>query len=226
MNRDDRIQDDFKNYQIFLNNYFPKFDSTDEKLFDFYSYVNNTFVLCDLLIEYDKIDNTFNNFNLLVEYREFYARLLTTVAINDKFLIDNILRIIIEKVYRILYGRLKPTKIERNIRKETRINMKKALEGFMEVSRFNSLNTLYNDYSQRVHHTTSAAADYFDLTRRLEHTHHNLEDFIDSLKKIEEIFLNEIFLKLSPDNEATGTSFRMRVRNNTSDYVITTLNLN
>ncbi|WP_026826484.1 MULTISPECIES: hypothetical protein [Exiguobacterium] len=226
MNRDRRIRKDFESYQNFLNEYFPKFNSIEEDLYDFYSYVNNTFVLCDLLIEHNKVDKSNNYFNLIIEYREFYARLLTTVAINDKFLIENILRIIIEKIYRILFGILKDKKIERTIRKESREKMKKILEGTIEISRFESLNNLYNDYSQKVHHTDSVPTDYYDLTKRLEYKEHSLREFIKSMEKIEKIFLHEVFLVLSPDSEKEETSYRMKIRNNTSDYIINTLNLN
>ncbi|RXF31476.1 hypothetical protein EG868_10900 [Enterococcus faecalis] len=225
MSRDQRISNDFEHYKEFLKEYFPKFDSTEEKLYDFYLYVNNSFVLCDLLIEHNKIDEDCNYFNILIEYREFYARLLTTVAINDKFLVDNLLRVIIEKVYRILYGMLKNNKLERSIRRESRSEMKKALEGNVEENRFNLLNTLYNEYSQNIHHTISIPTDYFNLTRRLEHSQNNIEEFVNSMEKIEQIFLDEIFLILSPDNENEETSYKMKIRNNTSDYVIRSLNL-
>lgn len=226
MNRDQRIRKDFESYQKFLKEYFPKFTSIEEDLYDFYSYVNNTFILCDLLIEHNKVDKSCNYFNLVIEYREFYARLLTTVAINDKFLIENILRIIIEKIYRILFGMLKNKKIERTIRKESREKMKISLEGRVEINRFASLNKLYNDYSQKVHHTDSVPTDYYDLTKRLEHNQHSLRDFIDSMEKIEQIFLHEVFIILSPDSEKEETSYKMKIRNNTSDYIINTLNLN
>lgn len=225
MNRDARIAEDFKNYKFFLKEYFPKFDSTDPNLLEFYKYVNNAFVLCDILIEYDKVKESDNFFNLLIEYREFYARLLTTVAINNKFLVENIFRVIAEKLYRILYGRLRQGRQERAIRRESRANMKKDLDGHMESGNFTMLNDLYNDFSTKVHHTVSVPTDYFNLTQRLESKNDFLKDCIDNMEKVEKIFLEEIFLSLSPDSDNEETSYKMKIRNNTTDYVINSLKL-
>lgn len=222
VNNAQKIQGEYEKYKIFLNDFFPKFEIDDELLFSFYNRVNNAFVLCDVMIEHEKVDKSRNYYNILLEYREFYARLLTTIAINDNYLIDNILRLIVEKTYRVLYGLLKPNKQESTIRKTTREKMKSEISKIHgEDEIFDKLNILYNDYSGKIHHTMSVPSDYYNLTKRLKMSSVDFfPNIIENMEKIEEVFISKIFLALVPETEKEDTSFKMRIRNNTTDDII------
>ncbi|MFQ6322532.1 hypothetical protein [Lactococcus garvieae] len=216
------IQKGYDEYKKFLNAFFPKFKINDEVLFPFYCHINNAFVLYDVMLEHEKVDRTSNYHSILLESREFYARLLTIVAINDKYLIDNILRLIVEKIYRILFGITKPLKQESTIRKISREKMKSEISkvsGEDEV--IDELNKLYNDYSVKIHHTVSVPSDYYNLTKRLVmDSDEFLQDVVEDMSKLETIFINKIFNFLVIDSEKEDTSFKMRIRNNTTDDII------
>ncbi|MBU6001031.1 hypothetical protein KQ236_11895 [Lactococcus lactis] len=230
MDKKSEIYNDFRGYQTFLTNYFPKFEQNEDDLFSFYIQVNNAFVLSDILIEHDKINSSVNYYNILIEYREFYARLLTTITLNDEFLVENILRLIIEKLYRMLYGKAKANTLEKNIRKKDRNSMKNELEKSNRMGTENislqSLNDLYDKYSGRIHHTVASMSDYYDLTKRLNMRVDNLlNDFILDLKIIEHVFVSEIFMKLIVDINKESTAIKMKVRNRTTSEVVEMLGL-
>lgn len=225
MNNSKRIDADFQVYYEFLKEHFPMYEVENEVLFEFYLYVHNTFILSDVLIDFEKIESSCNVYNIMVEYREFYARLLTTVAINDRFLVDNIFRVLIEKLYRLMYGIKNPNFTENKIRKKSRSDMSQNLYGTVSLLNLDDLDSLYKIFSKKIHHTVAMPEDYYNLTKRLEANSCFINDYLYNMEIIQRIFLEEVFMKVAPNSYNGETGYKKKIRNNTSDSVILKLGL-
>ncbi|EJE98218.1 hypothetical protein [Liquorilactobacillus mali] len=203
---------DFLNYKKVITNFFPKFKFKENTstLHSLYFLVNNSFSLCNILLDFEKIKKDDNFFDLIIEYREFYARLLVSVTLNDEFFTSNVVRILVEKLYRILYGYYNPSKSIRRIRTSARKNL---LRGTNLTDRnAEMLDRLYHVYSELIHDTHPSTNTKIDIQKRLDGNLFDLKKITQDLQCLENIFVLELFLKLIPDLDSTDTAIKIRIK--------------
>lgn len=169
-------------------NYLKRLPPTDkEKLKKLFLMLNDTYVTISF---FDKEEYMSSNFlNLLMEYRVYLSRLLLLVLLNDKYLIDTLIRLLIEKLYRIIYGIHHSHLEESSIRKHERIKMSERLDSF-DIKDKVILDTLYTDYSKLIHHTVSTQSDLLNFTQLAKYDA-NLTDYVIQIVEI----LNSLYIK-------------------------------
>lgn len=178
----------FNIYLEYLETNFPKYNNTLseeslKKIKYLYFNVNDVFIACNFF-EHDEY-STCNYANLVKEFKTYLSRVLILIPINDKYLIDALFRLLIEKLYRIIYGLHHLHLQESSIRKHERQKMSDRLEG--KIIEKSGLDSLYRQYSQLIHHTNSTFTDLLNF-KQLEKAEANLinyvNDFVTELKKI------------------------------------------
>lgn len=115
----------YNTYLNLINDNFPKSMIQDNlNLKEFFQSIHNSFIMADILTEFEFVSSNCNFYNLIIEYKFFYSSLLTTLPLNDLFF-ENLLRLIFEKQYRIIYGLNFYSCGENRIRRETNYWCKK-----------------------------------------------------------------------------------------------------
>lgn len=207
---------DFDDYLAFLNKNMPNsLFLTDQNNKDLFLSINTAFKLSDILTDFEFVTKDKNYYNLLIEYKMYFARILSAVSLNDKFLIDNILRLLIEKLYRIITGLAYPARGERRVRSDSRERMSNDLVAMLNPLRKSELDILYSDLSNSIHHTNTRPEDLYSI-RELFTNHSNLGlSTTNVTNQLTEIFVDEVFLKIClAKRELCGTSFSIKINNN------------
>lgn len=182
---------------------------------DLFISVNTSFKLSDILTDFEFVIATDNFYNLIIEYKRYFARILIAVSLNDKFLVDNILRLLVEKLYRILTAIHNPQRGEKRIRRDSRNNMSNDLIEVLDVSVKAKIDKLYNDLSNLIHNTTSSPSDLYDIRRLFSTPSNMVRDTIIIIEILKQIFIDEVFLKLClSKKELCGTNFNANIENN------------
>ncbi|MNO38128.1 hypothetical protein D3C76_282230 [compost metagenome] len=201
------------NYIDYLKTSFPKYFtslSEDElsALSELYFSVNDFFVLCSCL---NKSEYERSNFlNLVNEFMSYISRLLLVVPINDKYLVDSILRMLIEKLYRILYAHYHSHLLEASIRKHERRKMSSRLIG--KLNKKNELDNLYNEYSELIHHSNPTTTDLLNF-RELSEINVGLIAYIsEKVNILKEIFIEDFFISKVGEAELVLAS-KLRLKN-------------
>ncbi|EDW21706.1 hypothetical protein FO510_00420 [Bacillus pumilus] len=193
----------FKAYIEFLEKNHPSYldrlqDEDKENLETLFLSVNDVFVTISFF--FDKQGYLTSNFiNLLKEYRVYLSRTLLLIPLNDKYLIDALVRLLIEKLYRIIYGSHHPHLVESSIRKHDRQKMSERLEKF-DVKEKEILDTLYTDYSKLIHHTYSTQSDLLNFTQLTKLDTDLIKYVIKIVENLNLIYIKNIFEIIIKDN--------------------------
>ncbi|WHP40568.1 hypothetical protein QIX46_18775 [Lysinibacillus boronitolerans] len=191
----------FKAYLDFIEenypNYLKRLKSEDkEKLEQLFLLLNDVYVTISF---FDKEEYTTSNFlNLLKEYRVYLSRILLLVPLNDKYLIDALVRLLVEKLYRVIYGSHHSHLEESSIRKHERFKMSERLDSF-DVKNKDILDTLYTDYSKLIHHTTSTQSDLLNFTQLAKLDTNLVEYIIEIVKLLNFIYIKNVFTIIIKD---------------------------
>lgn len=116
----------YQNYLSYLSEYHPKYHQIvmgNENLKSLFLLVNDLYVIGEVY-QQDHF-RTKNYFNLLNEFKIYTSRLMIILPLNDKYMLDAVLRLLVEKLYRMVYSLYCPLKTERNIRRQSREEMAK-----------------------------------------------------------------------------------------------------
>ncbi|WP_413487038.1 hypothetical protein [Carnobacterium maltaromaticum] len=213
----------YNTYLNLVNDNFPKSVIQDNsELKSFFQSIHNSFIMSDILTEFGFVSSNSNVYNLIIEYKFFYSRLLTTLPLNDLFLIQNLLRLIVEKQYRIIYGFNFYNCGEKRIRKETRIKMDNRLINVIDTNLHMILNKLYVELSEDIHHTNSSISDFYDIQKRLL-TENNIAISIQqTLDDLEKIFSELIFINaINNDSDKLTTGAKTRIENHLNSQLST-----
>lgn len=206
---------DLESYLSILRINFPQSHINKIDLRTFFKLVNNTFILSDVLTDFEIVEKESNIYNMMMEYKQFYARLLTTMALNDPFLINNLLRLIVEKLYRMVYGISYPNRGENRIRRLSREKMDFEINSWAGTENAKTINNLYRDLSKSIHHTISDKYDLVDIQEKLRYETNIVPNTVVTLESIEVIFVEEIFkVLLYGKQELVSTNLRARIANN------------
>ncbi|MDV2887526.1 hypothetical protein RYX45_20320, partial [Alkalihalophilus pseudofirmus] len=129
---------------------------------------------------------------LLIEYKKYFARILSAVCLNDKFLIDNIFRLLTEKLFRIITGISYPDRGERRIRKDSRQKMSNDLASFLDPRTKNNLASLYSNLSNAIHATYADPSDLYDIRRLFATPSTNITNTLVITNQLTDVFINEV----------------------------------
>lgn len=190
------------NYLEYLKTNFPRYEinlseESFGKIEKLYFNVNDVFITCNFF-ENDYY-STFNYTNLIKEFKTYLSRVLILIPINDKYLLDALFRLLVEKLYRILYGLHYLHLAESSIRKHERRKMSERLEG--KIIEKLLLDSLYSQYSQLIHHTYSNVTDLFNF-KQLEKAEVNLINYInDFVTKLKGIYIVDFFIPVIREKE-------------------------
>lgn len=191
----------FKAYIDFIEenhpNYLKRLQPKDkEKLEQLFLLLNDVYVTISF---FDKQEYMASNFlNLLKEYRVYLSRILLLVPLNDKYLIDALVRLLVEKLYRIIYGSHHSQLEESSIRKHERFKMSDRLDSF-DVKDKDILDTLYTDYSKLIHHTTSTQSDLLNFTQLAKLDANLIEYIIEIVELLNSIYTKNVFVVIIKD---------------------------
>lgn len=215
---------DYKNYINFIDENFPTTIIRNEsELKEYYYLINDFFILCDVILSLEEITSTLNYYNLLKEFQSYISRLLLAVVLNDKYLIDNLIRLLIEKLYRVLYGYHYLDKQESTVRNHTRSVMSTRLETLLSNRQL--LDDLYGEYSELIHHTSSTPDDLLNLRTLFIKPKNLLASTTVKLKDIQKIFIEDFFNKMVKDEKLTLAS-RLVLENRLSEFTKSNLLIN
>lgn len=215
------------NNQWIVNNYldyieinFPNFHGNLSpeslvELRELYYSTNDIFVMCNYF-NTNEYQNK-NYFNLINEFKSYTSRLLLIVSINDKYLVDSLLRLLIEKLYRILYGNYHNHLLEHSVRNHPRKKMSSRLTE--KLNKKDELDSLYSEYSELIHHSNSTTTDLLNF-RQLSSTDSHLIAYIrDKVEMLKGIFIIDFFipkLKITNLDLATKMTLKGQLKHETS----------
>ncbi|MCR8645669.1 hypothetical protein NV379_23800 [Paenibacillus sp. N1-5-1-14] len=201
------------NYFDYMEMSFPQYHAnlSEEDLHvlkELYFSINDFFVICSCFnkSEYESA----NFFNLINEFKSYISRLLLVVPINDKYLVDSLFRLLIEKLYRILYAHYHVNLLEASIRKHERRKMSSRLIG--KLNKKDDLDNLYNEYSELIHHSNPTTSDLLNF-RQLSEINVDLITYIsEKVEILKEIFIEDFFISKVGEADLDLAS-KMRLRN-------------
>lgn len=172
-------------------------------------------MFCNSLHTYQGLNVNYQK--LLKEFQSYISRLLLVVPINDKFLVDSLFRLLIEKCYRILYGFHNNQLQEHSLRKHPRNKMSSRIDG--KVINKNQLDTMYGEYSELIHHSTPTSTDLLNF-RQLGSIDSQLIEYIYiRVKILKTIFIEDFYipnLRLTQLDLATKSMLQKQVTPQTS----------
>lgn len=202
----------YNNYIDYLKEQTPSFFQRvreQEELKELYLTINDIFFLCNAFDRAEMQDK--NYFNLIEEFKSYGSRLLLIITLNDRYLVDVIIRLLVEKLYRILYGLNRPDLAESSIRKHEKRKMKERLFGL--VSNQDDLNDLYSDYSDLLHHTSPTETDLLNFRELMQADTEIINYTNGKMKVIRNIFIEDCFFKAF-DTLELGLATKMNLSNN------------
>ncbi|MBU5351372.1 hypothetical protein KQI74_03710 [Paenibacillus barcinonensis] len=183
------------NYLEYIREHYPIYhekmsDETLNQLKDLYFSVNDIFVMCNIFDKSEYIEKNF--YSLICEFKSYASRLLLIIPINDKYLVDSLLRLLIEKLYRMIYAHHNAHLLESSIRNHERRKMSTRLTG--KLNKKEELDILYGDYSELIHHSSPTTTDLLNF-RKLGEVDVGLVRYInDQVEMIKEIFMLDFFI--------------------------------
>lgn len=201
-------------YLDYLDNNFPKYKqglTKDDlkKIDELYFSINDVYVTSSIFEQAEYTDRNYKN--LLLEFKTYLSRVLLLLPLNDKYSIDALLRLLIEKLYRIIYGLNHLHLSEETIRRHKRSKMSERLGMITEREK---LNELYRVYSELIHHSVSTPTDSLNL-KQLERANIDLLGYvIDFIADIRKIYINDFFIP-TIKNESLDLSTQLYLRDNT-----------
>ena len=214
-----KIDSDFEEYLDFIKKNIPNslyINATNNK--ELFISVNTAFKLSDILTDFEFVSAKDNYYNLLVEYKRYFARILSAVSLNDQFLVNNISRLLTEKLYRILVGAHNPARGERRIRSHSKKSMSDKLNGILNNDNKIKLDKLYDVLSNSIHNTISDSVDMYDIRKLISTPSSIIIDTINITEELTDIFIHEVFLKKCCEEiDNCGTSFWININNNLSE---------
>jgi len=208
----------FKAYLDFIEenhpNYLKRLQFEDkENLEQLFLLLNDVYVTISF---FDKQEYVMSNFlNLLKEYRVYLSRILLLVPLNDKYLIDSLVRLLVEKLYRIIYGSHHLHLEESSIRKHERFKMSERLDSF-DVKDKSILDTLYTDYSKLIHHTDSTQSDLLNFTQLSKIDVNLIKYIIKVVELLNSIYIKNVFTIICKDENLDLASMLI-LENNVQD---------
>lgn len=220
----------FSDYISFIKSNFPSSifaNSNDERIKEFFLSINNNYVLANTLFEFDFIKESYNYYSLFKEYQIFTTRLLSVINLNDKYLIDNIFRLLVEKLYRIITGIHNSGKTENRLRKLKRSEMSTLISNKIHIKNKNELDTLYVYFSKQIHMSNLDITNLYDI-RKIYTTDQDLDLYLlQYMNKLNHLFIEEVFYYLNNKNSTLiGTNMKIKLHNELSSdihYVINTI---
>lgn len=205
----------YRNYLSLLEENMPNCMAlTESQLQDLYLIINDVFIMSEVISNLDDVRETANYYNLLKEFQSYIARLLLVVTLNDKYLVDTIIRLLVEKLYRVLYGLHRPYMQESSIRSHSRKKMSERLEGLLLKQE--ELNELYGEYSELIHHTSSTENDLLSLRSIYIKENEISKNTFKELERLFEVFIEDLFLKVV-NNVDLSLSTRMTLSGRLSE---------
>ncbi|MEK4248488.1 hypothetical protein [Paenibacillus sp. FSL W7-1287] len=191
----------FKAYLDFIEENYPSYikrlqPGDKENLEQLFLLLNDVYITISF---FDKEEYTTSNFlNLLKEYRVYLSRILLLVPLNDKYLIDALARLLVEKLYRIIYGIHHSHLAESSVRKHERSKMSERLDSF-NVKDKDILDNLYTDYSKLIHHTTSTQSDLLNFTQLAKLDANLIQYIIGIVELLNSIYIKNVFTIIVKD---------------------------
>lgn len=216
---------EYINYKLILEEFFPKSiflknftSSINKKVF---LNINDNLKFINLLLDFDLIKEDSNSVFFIKEYKIYLSRILTVLATNDRFLLNSILRLNIEKLYRIIYGINFTMSTDRSIRKKTRKQMSDRIKGDTNIE-IEGLDTLYSNYSIEIHHGDKSTIDLrsiYDIMKDDTYIDYSLLN--DDLIIINSYWLDCVLCRLIQENPSSfiSTNLNIFIRQNFSDIV-------
>lgn len=175
----------YSNYRSYIseNNkeFFNFTKNHQELLLDIYNSIDDFYVINSL---YD--DDTKNYFNLNSEMVFYSGRLMILLPINDKYIIDALFRLLVEKLYRLFYCLNSPNMLESNIRKKNRESMSKRVN----IADQNDLEDLYKEFSILIHHTDKMPSDSFNFRELLNYSDEVMQHTLKTFKKLHFLYFS------------------------------------
>ncbi|MHB0801408.1 hypothetical protein PVK73_17505 [Bacillus thuringiensis] len=208
------------NYLEYIEVNFPNYynNLSEESLVELkelYYSVNDVFVMCSYFNR-DEYQNE-NYLNLINEFKSYTSRLLLVAPVNDKYLVDSLLRLLIEKLYRILYAHYHTHLLESSIRKHEKRKMSTRLMN--KLSKKVELDDLYSEYSELIHHSNPTTTDLLNF-RQLSNTDIKLITYIsEKVEILKEIFIIDFFtpkVKIINLDLAAKMTLKNQLKNETS----------
>ncbi|MGG4498425.1 hypothetical protein [Brevibacillus reuszeri] len=152
------------NYFDYLESNFPAYKQSltgeyIQSLEELFFSVNDVFVTCNLFEK--EIFQELNFINLIREFKTYFSRILLLIPLNDRYILDALFRLLIEKLYRMIYGLNHIHLNESSIRKHERWKMGERLEG--KLSKKDDLDLLYKEYSNLIHHSSPTQTDLLNF---------------------------------------------------------------
>lgn len=186
----------FKSYLDFLKDNYPLYmqnmqSEELENMERLYYLINDVYISSSFFNRDEYLTRNF--YNLMKEYRTYYSRILLLIPLNDKYLIDALIRLLIEKLYRIIYGSYHLHLEEGSIRRHERRKMSERLETF-DVKDKELLDTLYNDYSKLIHHTDSTETDLLNFKQLTKIDVALIDYVIEVVEKLNLIYIKNVFV--------------------------------
>lgn len=160
--------------------------------------LSNTFNLIDDLYVVITLyaDEKRNYFNLNSELVFYSGRLMILLPINDRYMIDALFRLLIEKLYRLLYCLKSPNMLEKNIR----IKSKESMSKRVSIKDQKMLDELYGEFSTFIHHTDKLDSDSFNFRKLLEYSSELMQHTLESFEKIHYLYFS-YFVKETLEKE-------------------------
>lgn len=206
----------FDNFLKFVEDTQPKsICLNNTELRDVFDLINDTFSICSIIIDHDYVNDSDNYYSLLVEFRDYYGRFLLALTLNDEFLISSLFRLIVEKLYRIIFGFYNPHKSKNSIKRHTRSEMSSRLT--VPLNKKAELDDFYKRYSDLIHHSTTNNSDRLDLRG----VYFNERDLINTLKQelteLNCIFIEDYVIPLCTQKNINDLSFIASIDNRISN---------
>lgn len=185
-------------YLDYLEETYPRYYSSlttdsQEKLIKLYLLINEIYKTSEIFENRPYIST--NYINLIREYKTYLSRVLLLVPINDKYLVDSIIRLITEKSYRIIYGINHPHLLETSIRKHPRRKMSDRLDSFPIVHKL-QLDSMYAMFSELIHHTDSTDSDLLNFKQLAKYEGDLVSYIYVNISNLRLVYMHDIFCSI------------------------------
>jgi len=206
----------FENFLRFVNETQPYSVCLNHPdLQEVYDLVNDIYNICSILIDHEYVKVTDNYYSLLIEYRDYYGRFLLTMTLNDEYLVNSLFRLLVEKLYRIIFGFYNSFKSSNSVRRHSRYEMSTRLT--MTLQKKKELDDFYSKYSDLIHQSIKSGSENLDL-RSVYSIDRNLIDNLKSeLQDLNSIFLLDYFKPFCVQNSLNDLSFIIAMNNRISE---------
>lgn len=203
MNNEKELEKGAYKYIDKLKKFFPNIKlPQDDDLMNIYVNISYIYDLCAILLSFDYItDEWFKT--MINEYAEFNAKILITIVLKDRNLVNCYLRMLTEKLYRLIYIQFKHPKTKSKIRRKTQKNIYNELKETSAKKSLDKIYPLFDKYSKEIHNYEHHEEDLYSVVFGLEEKDFELSDYLTDIKILNEVFEKEIFKKHVNTEEST-----------------------